>query len=290
MPEVICRGCASPFLSTPANRKLCSEKCRESHLKKLSDARVARRKAGRDEARQATQQGKTCCVCGTDMSARKATAKYCGMPCWRASNVEAVKRHAKKSDSKCRTQKRAYYAKWLEENRERVLANKREYNRRRYQSQRAYQTAYREKNRESLRIKIRGRYQRNKVKITEKQRRRKAEDPAFRLISCLRSYLWAVLKKADAAKTQRTVKLLGCTPSAFILHIQALFTKEMNWGNQGKVWQLDHIVPCAAFDHSDPMQVASCWHYMNLRPLNTFQNLSEGARGFRKGRHQDLAP
>jgi hypothetical protein len=40
----------------------------------------------------------------------------------------------------------------------------------------------------------------------------------------------------------------------------------MRWDNHGQRWHIDHIIPCAAFDHSKPDEVALCWNWQNLRP------------------------
>ena len=51
----------------------------------------------------------------------------------------------------------------------------------------------------------------------------------------------------------------------------------MNWENYG-VWHIDHIIPCARFDLSDPGQQKICFHYTNLQPMWGEDNLKKGAR------------
>jgi hypothetical protein len=49
----------------------------------------------------------------------------------------------------------------------------------------------------------------------------------------------------------------------------------MNWNNYGKVWNLDHIVPMASFDLTNPEQVKICNHFTNLQPMWAKDNFSK---------------
>ncbi len=53
----------------------------------------------------------------------------------------------------------------------------------------------------------------------------------------------------------------------------------MTWENHGRHgWHIDHIIPCAAFDLTDPEQQKKCFHYTNYQPLYTLENLKKGDR------------
>jgi hypothetical protein len=71
---------------------------------------------------------------------------------------------------------------------------------------------------------------------------------------------------------------LGCTQDQLRSHIESQFYRGMNWGNYGTKWHVDHILPCACFDHSDQNQVAACWHWTNLRPLCAKKNAAKKDR------------
>lgn len=51
----------------------------------------------------------------------------------------------------------------------------------------------------------------------------------------------------------------------------------MDWENYGKVWQVDHVRPCASFDLTNPEQQRSCFHWTNLQPLFVHENLIKGS-------------
>jgi hypothetical protein len=70
--------------------------------------------------------------------------------------------------------------------------------------------------------------------------------------------------------------LLGTTRAGLVAHIESQFQPGMTWENRSiGVWHIDHIIPCSAFDHTDPKQVLECWHYTNLRPLWGRENLQK---------------
>ena len=76
-------------------------------------------------------------------------------------------------------------------------------------------------------------------------------------------------KKSDSSK-----KLLGCTLDQFKRHIENLWLDGMSWESYGKLgWHLDHIIPCASFDLTDPQQQQKCFHYSNMQPLWAKDNL-----------------
>ena len=52
----------------------------------------------------------------------------------------------------------------------------------------------------------------------------------------------------------------------------------MTKDNHGSIWQVDHKIPCAAFDLSDPNQQRQCFHYTNLQALFAYENLAKGSK------------
>lgn len=109
--------------------------------------------------------------------------------------------------------------------------------------------------------------------------RKKRLNPQFRILYALRTRLNAALK--GRRKTARTLELLGCSIDDLRLHLQARFLPGMAWENYGNgegKWNIDHILPCARFDLTQPEQQKQCFHYSNLQPLWFLENSSKGAK------------
>lgn len=88
----------------------------------------------------------------------------------------------------------------------------------------------------------------------------------------LRARLWAALK--DICKSESTLKLLGCTIEELKTHIENQFQPGMTWENWSYYgWHIDHIRPCTSFNLTDPIQQKQCFHYSNLQPLWSEENL-----------------
>lgn len=71
---------------------------------------------------------------------------------------------------------------------------------------------------------------------------------------------------------KRTIDFIGCSIDYIKTHLEKQFTAGMTWDNYGK-WHIDHIMPCASFDLTDPEQQKKCFHYSNLQPLWAVDNL-----------------
>ncbi len=108
---------------------------------------------------------------------------------------------------------------------------------------------------------------------TERARR----DNAYRLLKNVRGRVYMALKHANAAKNNRTMRLVGCTVSELVRHIELQFTEGMSWANMGK-WHIDHIIPCSAFDLTDPDQQQAAFHFTNMQPLWASENLTKSAK------------
>ena len=111
------------------------------------------------------------------------------------------------------------------------------------------------------------------AKGVETRRKRYRSDPTFRLLDNLRSRVRKALHRNS--KSAATKALLGICVDECRKYIEALFTEGMSWDSD---IHIDHIVPCASFDLSDPEQQRACFHYTNLQPLWGPDNLKKSDR------------
>ncbi len=160
-----------------------------------------------------------------------------------------------------------------QKNRERLLAQKRDY----YLRNRAKIADYRKANKETISRRNSEWHVRNRERCRRRKRvtgRRLRLDPLKRLVGNLRRRLGKVVKQQQVSKAAHTLEFLGCSVEEFRSHIESRFQRGMTWTNHGvHGWHLDHVVPCSAFDFSDPRQQRQCFHFTNLRPMWARQNL-----------------
>lgn len=113
----------------------------------------------------------------------------------------------------------------------------------------------------------------------EYERKRRSEDPKYRLSVRTRTAVWQMLKERGVKKTNKTFDLLGYTIEELMTHLESLFTEGMTWDNYGE-WHVDHIKPMTSFSFEsvDDIEFKKCWDLKNLQPLWWNDNLSKGPR------------
>ena len=145
-----------------------------------------------------------------------------------------------------------------------------------------YQEKYRKKNREKINQKIREWYYKNKDRVRANQRIYEREGAYrnslhFKIKDGMRKRILEVLKRDGGKKTQRTMKLVGCTVEELKQHIEKQFKPGMSWKKR-HLFHIDHIIPCASFDLTKLSQQKKCFHYTNLQPLWAIDNIKKGAK------------
>lgn len=157
------------------------------------------------------------------------------------------------------------------------------------QKRRESELAYRERNKDKILVRKREYmkerrkdpvYQENR---REYKRKRYWSDPEYRISCSLRRHTYRIIK-LGTKKSARTLELLGCDIPTFKAYLESKFLPGMIWDNYGHyslkgpiTWHIDHIIPCAAFDLTDPEQQRRCFHYSNLQPLWAPDNLQKNA-------------
>jgi hypothetical protein len=163
--------------------------------------------------------------------------------------------------------------KTFQKHKEKRIAYSRKYNKKNKEKIAKQTKAYRLQHKEYLRAWAKEYGKKNTKKLTKKYLERLKTDPNFRLICYARNRMGFFLK---GRKSKTTMELLGVPNLDFLWqHLETQFQPGMTRENYGK-WHVDHIIPCASFDFSEPEQHKKCFHYTNLQPLWAHDNLSKG--------------
>jgi hypothetical protein len=109
-------------------------------------------------------------------------------------------------------------------------------------------------------------------------RERRKRDPGFRIACNLRNRFKEIMDIARDPSKKWNSSLIGCDTRQLAAHLESQFKRGMSWENYGTNWHVDHIMPCSAFDHTNPDHVRRCWHFTNLRPMAAKENLAKGAQ------------
>lgn len=108
--------------------------------------------------------------------------------------------------------------------------------------------------------------------INERSKERRKTDLSYKIVHLLRNRVREVVKKG--CKSSKTLDLLGCSLEELKQHFENRFQSGMSWENLGRNgWHIDHIVPCAYFDLTDPIQQKICFNFRNLQPLWAKDNI-----------------
>jgi len=136
------------------------------------------------------------------------------------------------------------------------------------------------KNKENILIESKIKYLNNREEIIKKNtihsknytKNRRKNDLEFKLLHYLRSRIWSACFKNNKNKQDKSINLLGCSIKQYKQHLESQFKPEMNWENYGKIWEIDHIIPCDIFDFSLLEEQQKCFHYTNTQPLFKTEN------------------
>lgn len=122
-----------------------------------------------------------------------------------------------------------------------------------------------------------------------KARREKTRRWDTKRLATVEGRLWSNVRRRirnalkDLKPVARTTELVGCSRTELRLHIESLFRGGMTWDSI----HIDHIMPCCAFDLSDPPQQFQCFKYTNLQPLFPKENRQKRAADNRLRREKE---
>jgi len=241
---------------------------------------------------------------------------------WYIDNIEAVKERDKLYHAENREKRNAQSKQYQQEHKEEISKQRKEYyseNKDKLNAQsrqyhydnknecNARSKDYYDSHKEEAAAKKKIYYSINKDAIIEKnninEKKRRKQDPAFRLRKDVSRVVSAQLKKTGG--TKRGGSITDVLNSAYFdrlsSHIESLFSHPDNLTRDGKVWmtmdnqgtykisewddndpstwrwQKDHIIPHKRFKYTlitDP-EFMECWDIHNLRPLSAKRNIKD---------------
>jgi hypothetical protein len=183
-------------------------------------------------------------------------------------NKEKRRQYNKEYWEKTKAQQQTKNKIWRENNKEYIkkknkeyrLKNGKEYDKKQWQK-RKNDEEYKEKNREYKKLWCREQRKNNhQYKIQYNISRRIRE----------------LLNNDNASlKTLSSSKYIGCSTLQLQCHLEKKFQDGMTWNNYGRMWHIDHIIPCSSFNLKRDIEKMACFYYKNLQPMWATENIKK---------------
>lgn len=207
------------------------------------------------------------------------------------ANREIILSKAKLYRDKNRKELNEKANEYYNENKEIILPKQREYHRENKEARNKVSKQYQEKNKERLKLKSKEwreknaekikadkkeYYEENKYKILKRggqnKKLRLQSDPQYKLKENMSTLFRNSLRFAGIRKQGAAFAYTGISWDSYIDHLKAdpLWSEYVN---RTQKLSVDHIIPCALFDQSDPDEIAKCWNPRNLRLLPSTENI-----------------
>ena len=236
-----------------------------------------------------------CSQCGTKFIKTHHAQKYCSKECIKEVRIETSKKHSltdkfkktqkkyqetdkgKKSINKYRKsdKRKKVLKKYNQSDKGKVNAkNYNQSDKRKETLKKYYKT---DKGNETTKKRI-NRYEHSEKGKTRRKKYTKEKiktNPVFKIIVNLRSRLNKFLKVKNIKKTNKSFKMIGCTPEFLKQHLEKQFKPGMTWkNNTPKGWHVDHRKPISSAN--TPKDAERLSHYTNLQPMWATENLKKG--------------
>ena len=181
---------------------------------------------------------------------------------WVSSNSERVK--TTQRDWRARNPERLKICKrdWASKNSERIKSNQRSWSVKNSERVNAKRKDWEIRNPEKVRLRRQRFLNGNSESVRQ-----------YRLARLIRQRIRGALK--NNSKGSSSLRLLGMEIREYRIYLQGQFRDGMSWDNQGTVWHIDHIRPCAKFDLMDHEQQKDCFNWSNTQPLLVKENLKK---------------
>jgi hypothetical protein len=187
-----------------------------------------------------------------------------------ASNLSkckiCVKENAKKTVANDPGHKKEMDKKWREENKEHKLKNDKKWREENSERKKANDTRYRELHKDDpVHIEM---MKNSRAKWKEANYEKWISKPENKIIETTRVRIRTAIKKVlNGIKSDRSTKLLGCSPEFYVKWFRYQFDSFMSFENYGSYWEIDHVVPCSKFNLLLENDQKTCFNWTNTRPL-----------------------
>ncbi len=114
--------------------------------------------------------------------------------------------------------------------------------------------------------------------MNEYHKKRRKEDPCFKMDSYFRSQFRNALKTKEKHTKEIVEKTLGYTIKEFVSHIENQWEPGMDWSNHSLTgWHIDHKIPVSSlpYDSTEHPNFQKCWALENLQPLWAQDNFTK---------------
>jgi len=252
-----CQQCGKELLTEKRlgrPSEYCSDACRKQHRKTSQKESEKKWRLTHPEKIKEAQ---------TRWRQANAQRIYEVQKAWRLSHQTELREYAK-NRYQTNPKVKAGIERWQQEHVDEIRERKKHYREAHRQERRAYNKQWAKDNPE-------------KAKEARRRQRQRAwrNNIQNRLANSLRVRVRKVLFGRN--KSAPTMELLGCTLEFLKKHLERQWKSGMTWDNYGD-WQIDHIVPCSAFDLVDSKQQRTCFHWSNLQPLWAKENMKKRTR------------
>lgn len=112
---------------------------------------------------------------------------------------------------------------------------------------------------------------RNKIKKEKRKiyfRNKIKDDPSFKL----KRNISRVINNYIRKERKSYYCFLGIEIQEYKKYIESLFYGNMEWGNYGSLWEIDHVIPISFFNLSKKDHVLKAFNFKNTRPCLRIEN------------------
>lgn len=284
-----CVICGKEFVARTYKQKTCSNECRKVYKKEYSEIY---RKQNKDKIKLYHAQLykakkkpiiKICTICKKEFILKASRQKYCCNKCYKKAKNISSSLWYKKNKSKKFIEKNCPLCgnKFMPKHHNQKYCSKECATEQILKNYKTYRKTYEQKHRGKISKDKKEWYNKNKDKINENARLRMKMDFNFKIKKwCRRTIRRCLVSKKD----KHTFDILKYTPQQLKQRLEMNFKPDMNWGNYGVLWNIDHIKPLCKFnfikdnDTPDYHQIFLANCLANLQPLYCSDNFSKSSK------------